>query len=109
MQTLKTDQTERMPRLIRVFAGRAGHFVGFGKLRLMIFSCCHSNHVEYSFSWCQREGAIFYCGTPKSFFFTDLLHSFLSLYSADDQKCIPLHTGLIGLVYLRIIVRVKVE
>ena len=43
------------------------------------------------------------------FFFTDLLHSFLSLYSAYDQKCIPVHAGLIVLVYLRIIVHVKAE
>ena len=26
---MKTDQTGRMPRLIRVFAGRTNHFVGF--------------------------------------------------------------------------------
>ena len=25
-----SDQTERMRRLIRVFAGRTGHFVGYG-------------------------------------------------------------------------------
>ena len=29
MQTAKTDQTGRMPRVIRVFAGHTGHFVGF--------------------------------------------------------------------------------
>ena len=28
------DQTGRMPRLIRVFAGRKGHFVGFVTMRL---------------------------------------------------------------------------
>ena len=27
MRTGKTDQTGRMPRLIRVFVGRTGHFV----------------------------------------------------------------------------------
>ena len=32
MRTVKTDQTGRMPRLIRVFAGRTCHFVGFVKL-----------------------------------------------------------------------------
>ena len=30
-----TDQTGRMPRLIRVFAGRKGHFVGFVMRRLI--------------------------------------------------------------------------
>ena len=36
MRTVKTlDQTGRMPRLIRVFAGRTGHFVGFVVLRLI--------------------------------------------------------------------------
>ena len=29
------DQTGRMPRLIRIFAGRTGHFVGFVMLRLI--------------------------------------------------------------------------
>ena len=29
MQTAKTGQTGQMPRLIRVFAGRTGHFVRF--------------------------------------------------------------------------------
>ena len=29
-----SDQTERMPRLIRVFAGRTGHFVDFVMWRL---------------------------------------------------------------------------
>ena len=31
----KTDQTGRMPRYIRVFAGCTGHFVGFVVLQLM--------------------------------------------------------------------------
>ena len=31
------DQTRRMSRLIRVFAGRPGHFVGFVLLRLICF------------------------------------------------------------------------
>ena len=30
-----SDQTGRMPRLIRVFAGRTGHFVGFVLLRFI--------------------------------------------------------------------------
>ena len=34
MQTAKTDQTGRMPRLIRVFAGRTGDFVCFVMRRL---------------------------------------------------------------------------
>ena len=34
--TAKTDQTRRMPRLIRVFAGRKGHFVGFVIRRLSL-------------------------------------------------------------------------
>ena len=33
-----TDQTGRMPRLIRVFAGRTVHFVGFVTLRLILFA-----------------------------------------------------------------------
>ena len=35
MRTAKTDQTGRMHRLICVFAGRNGHFVGFVMWRLM--------------------------------------------------------------------------
>ena len=35
MRTAKTDQTVRMHRLICVFAGRNGHFVGFVMPRLM--------------------------------------------------------------------------
>ena len=34
MRTAKTDPTGQMPRLICVFAGRTGHFVGFVVLRL---------------------------------------------------------------------------
>ena len=56
MQTAKTDQSGRMPRLIWVFAGHTCHFVGFVVLRLIsnvnlflaidrsitpIFSCLH--------------------------------------------------------------------
>ena len=37
IRTAKTDQTGRMPRLIRVFAGRTGHFVGFVMLSLKCF------------------------------------------------------------------------
>ena len=33
-RTAKTHQTGRMPRLIRVFAGPPGHFVGFVLLQL---------------------------------------------------------------------------
>ena len=35
-RTAKTDQTGRMPRLIRVFAGRTCHFVGFVMRRLTL-------------------------------------------------------------------------
>ena len=38
MQTAKTDQTVRMPRLIRVFDGCTGHFVGFVMLWLIFIS-----------------------------------------------------------------------
>ena len=38
MWSSKTDQTERMPRLIWVFAGRTGHFVGFVMLWLIVKS-----------------------------------------------------------------------
>ena len=34
MRTAKTDQTGLMPRLLWVFAGQIGHFVGFVLLRL---------------------------------------------------------------------------
>ena len=37
MRTAKTDQTGRMPRLIGVFVGRTGHFVGF-VMRQLIFA-----------------------------------------------------------------------
>ena len=33
MRTVKTDQTERIPRMIFVLSGRTGHFVGFVILR----------------------------------------------------------------------------
>ena len=36
-RTAKTDQTGRMPRLIRVFAWRTCHFVGFVMRRLTYF------------------------------------------------------------------------
>ena len=35
MRTAKTDQTEQMHRLMCIFAGRNGHFVGFVIPRLM--------------------------------------------------------------------------
>ena len=38
MRTEKTVQTERMPRLIRVFAGRTYHFVGFD-MQWLIYKC----------------------------------------------------------------------
>ena len=38
MRTAKTDQTLRMPRLIWVFAGHTGHFVGFVVLWLNLVS-----------------------------------------------------------------------
>ena len=34
-----TDQTGRMPRLILVFTGRTGHFVGFVMRRLICSLC----------------------------------------------------------------------
>ena len=37
MRTAKTDQTGRRPRLIWVFAGRTGHFVGFVMRRLISY------------------------------------------------------------------------
>ena len=37
LTTFKTDQTERMPRLIWVFAGRTCHFVGFVMRWLIYF------------------------------------------------------------------------
>ena len=38
MRTAKTDQTGRMSRLIRVFTGPKGHFVGFVMRRLKFFT-----------------------------------------------------------------------
>ena len=35
MRTVNTDQTGRMPRLIRVFAGRTDHIVGLVMRRLI--------------------------------------------------------------------------
>ena len=36
---MKTDQTVLMAKLIRVFAGRTGYFVGFVVLWLLLFYC----------------------------------------------------------------------
>ena len=36
---MKTDQTVLMAKLISVFAGRTGHFVGFVVLRLILSYC----------------------------------------------------------------------
>ena len=51
MRTVKTDQTERMPRLICVLSGRTGHFVGFVILRdhIIFFELfqLRSHHSEY--------------------------------------------------------------
>ena len=41
-----SDQTGRMPRLIWVFAGRTGHFVGFVVLWLNYFLLSESRHSE---------------------------------------------------------------
>ena len=38
MRTVKTDQADRMPRLIGVIAGCTGHFVGFVMRRLNVFN-----------------------------------------------------------------------
>ena len=46
MWTGKTDQTEEMPRLIYVFSGSIGHFVGFAMLWLKCsFSECYQIHT----------------------------------------------------------------
>ena len=45
-----SDQTGRMPRLIRVFAGRTYYFVGFVMKRLICYS--HPNNVVYK--WAMR-------------------------------------------------------
>ena len=44
MHTSNSDQTGQMPRLIRVFPGHAGDFVGFVMLRLI----CHSDSSHES-------------------------------------------------------------
>ena len=51
--TVKTDQTGWMPRLIRVIAGRTGHFVGFAVLWPIYFLsftavCWVSGHYHFS-------------------------------------------------------------
>ena len=38
-----SDQTGQMPRLIRVFAGHTGHFVGFVKRRLKYFQTSNTH------------------------------------------------------------------
>ena len=50
MRTAKTDQTGRMPRLIRVFAGRTCQFVGFVMRRLNYVSCMLVTRVMTLFS-----------------------------------------------------------
>ena len=51
MRTAKTDQTGRMPRLLWVFAGRTGHFVGFVVLQPLIYKqtlyCWGLNRKEF--------------------------------------------------------------
>ena len=42
-----SDQTGRMPRLIRVFAGRTGHLVGFVVHRLNLLRLCHCATIRY--------------------------------------------------------------
>ena len=43
-----SDQTGRMPRLIWVFAGRKGHFVGFVMRRLIcLYKRLHKNHASH--------------------------------------------------------------
>ena len=46
-----SDQTGRMPRLIWVFAGRTGHFVGFVKMRLILRIFCHSGSIFFYTEW----------------------------------------------------------
>ena len=53
MQTAKTDQTGRMPRLISVFTGCTGHFVGFVMLQLIL---CQKIALVPSFCNCTGEG-----------------------------------------------------
>ena len=49
MRTAKTDQTGRLPKLIRVFAGRTCHFVGFVMKRLIWFTCILFHRTFYPF------------------------------------------------------------
>ena len=53
--TAKTDQIGRMPRLINVFTGRTGHFVGFVKRRLKWYY--HSQSMLLIFSTLARASA----------------------------------------------------
>ena len=54
MQTVKTDQTVRMRRVIWVFAGLSGHFVGFVVLRL-IFTYIMGISLQTSNMFLDRE------------------------------------------------------
>ena len=75
MQTVKTDETGQMPRMIRVFAGCTGHFVGF----------CHFSHafillyygVYYKFIGRNRLDA------PQNLIFpqTSFIYSIMQEYS----------------------------
>ena len=44
-----SDLTGWMPRLIRVFAGRIGHFAGFVMWQLICLKCTHSNKLMSHF------------------------------------------------------------
>ena len=52
-----SDQTGRMPRLIRVFAVRTSHFVGFVTRWL----------ISFSSPLCRGLAVAFYCGSPWAF------------------------------------------
>ena len=45
MRTATTDQTGRLPRLIRVFTGRTCHFVGFVMRLLICLSTVEQNDL----------------------------------------------------------------
>ena len=54
MWTAKTDQTGQMPRLIRVFVGHKGHFVGF-VMRWLIYISTMTQFSNMQALWCFIE------------------------------------------------------
>ena len=79
MQTAKTDQTGRMPRLIWVFAGRT--------LTLLVLSCCGSiilKSRQYCFTIQQCDN-----GMANSVDWTDCLSKWAATWQNQQNECAP--------------------